>query len=397
MRGVPSYLYPSKPLDRSLRARLQRAVASRTDRLRRRVPPLLSIARELTVAAGDGGVRAVGRMLSAWVRDGIDPRVFAAHLLWTVPRDELGDFVWVRELDRFFAATLDASDRTLMQDKAGCAEEGRRRGFPWVQTLAVVNRREGAALPDVPAIDTPDALVTSLSALARSGDVFLKPSCGKQGRGVFRVGRESGIVDAEGGRMEPAELAEDVFAYRHPAGAFGYVVQPFLESHGEMRELTGVSEISTLRVITAVRNGEARTLRAFLKIPAAGRLTNNFRSGASGSLLAPLDTATGRLGELVGLLRPRSRFVVERTAVHPATGRTIAGREMPDWRNALDLCERAALLHPRTATLGWDIADAPSGWIFLEVNTMWGPGGPQAATSRGLRPDLARAFPDHWC
>ena len=137
-------------------------------------------------------------------------------------------------------------------------------------------------------------------------------------------------------------------------------------------------------------------MAAFIKVPAAGRLTNNFLGGRTGSFLSNLDLATGELGELVGIVRPSHRYVVERTAVHPATGRRLRGRTLPGWREAIELATRGARLHPRTATIGWDLSPGPAGWRVLEANTSWGPGGAQAASGRGLRPQLARLFPEHW-
>jgi len=392
----PDWLYPSRRQDRSIGARLARTMAHASRRLRRRVPPLVRIVREIHAATGDSMLAVTADVVSSWLREDIDPRVFASEARFDVPRERRAEFVGGRELDAFLARTLDADDRSLMRDKAAFAAHARAKGLPCPPTLAVVNRRQEPAIGDARAVDTREALPAALAELAASTDVFLKPAIGKQGHGVFRVGRGARALDEDGRELALADLVERVFAYRHPVGDYGYLVQPALASHPEMVALTGVDALATLRVITAVRGGASEALRAFLKIPAPGRLTNNFLGGVSGSLLTPLDLGTGRLGELVGLLRPRSRHVIERTATHPVTGRRITGEEMPAWRHALAIACHGALQYPRTATLGWDLACGPDGWTVLEANTMWGAGGPQAANHTGLRPDLARVFPEHW-
>ena len=396
MAGEPAWLYPSRPVDRSLRARVGRTIARRTEGLRRRVPPLGRVVRELGAVTGKSTLAIGADVLSAWLADGIDPRRFAGYMLWEVPRDERRDFVSAVDLDPFFAATTDRDDRQLMLDKAGFAEHGRRSGIPCPSTLAVINRRAGAPIADV--LDWPDesGFAEAVERLSASGDVFLKPAVGKQGIGVYRVSRGGLASDADGRAVSLPNLAERVFAYRHPAGPYGYLAQPLIESHPEIVELTGVTELSTLRVITAVRDGVAQTMRAFLKISAPGRLTNNFRGGSSGSLLTALDPESGRLDDLVGILRSENHFAIERTATHPVSGRRVAGEELPCWQEALDVARRGALLHSRTATLGWDIALSPTGWKVLEVNTSWGPGGPQASMRSGLKPDLVRLFPEYF-
>ena len=396
MTGGPDWLYPSRRRDRGLRARAVRAIDRAQRRMRKRVPPLLRIVSEIQAATGEGRLGIARDVVANWLRDGVDPRVFAAQALFDLPPERRREFIFGRELDAFLTRTLVADDRDLMRDKAGFAAHARRAGVPCPVTLAVINRREKPSIDDALSIDAPEKLASALEDLTSGAAVFLKPSVGKQGHGVFRVAHGGRALDADGCDVPLATLVEQVFAYRHPVGAYGYLVQPALDSHHELVALTGVDALATLRVITAMRGGKSETVRAFLKIPAPGRLTNNFLGGVSGSLLSPVDLESGRLGKLAGLLRPRSRYVIERTSTHPVTGRRIEGAELPAWRDALTIAERGAELFQRTATLGWDLALARSGWTVLEVNTMWGAGGPQAASHSGLRPDLARLFPEHW-
>ncbi len=396
MANEPSWLYPSRPVDRSLRTRITRFLAARSVRLRTIVPPVLTLARELRRATGKNTIAVTTDLVSAWREHGIEPRRFAAYMVWELPRDARGGFIRATELDVFQAATMNAEDHAVMFDKAAFGEHARRHGLPSVSTLAVINRREGTDAGDVVRVDESSRLAALLDRLTEGGDVFLKPAVGKHGIGAYSVSQRGRVRDADGREVSTSELVESVFAYRHPAGAFGYVVHPLLASHPEIMALTGLTELTTLRVITAVIEGEALVLRAFLKLTARGRMTNNFLGGTSGNLLANVDLASGRLGDLIGILRPDNHFAIERTSTHPLTGRRIGAQELPAWKEALEIARRGASLHPRTATLGWDIALTAEGWTILEVNANWGPGGPQAASRSGMRPQLSKLFPEYF-
>ena len=87
----------------------------------------------------------------------------------------------------------------------------------------------------------------TLDGLANGHDLYLKPSYGKQGRGVYRYARGGRTRDADGDEVVLRELVELVFAYRHPDGDFGYVVQRALGPHPDMMELTGIDVLATVR------------------------------------------------------------------------------------------------------------------------------------------------------
>lgn len=317
-------------------------------------------------------------------------------LLWDVPRSRWCDFVVGAELNPFLDATLDAEDRRLSRDKAAVAARDAALGLPWLPTLAVVNRREGAKIDGAVAIEDPDALWPTLRSLGRDRDLVLKPSCGRQGTGFFHVSIDGRVRDGAGDDCTPTDLARWIFSYTHRLGAYGYLVQEALRPHPDMVALTGVDELSTVRVVTALSNGVVDFVEIFLKVPAPGRLTDNFRYGSLGTMLAGVEPQSGRLTALVGLLNPANRYVLERCAVHPATGRHIEGKTIPFWGEAVEIARRAALAHPRTATLGWDLALTPDGWVVLDFNPIWGPTGGEACTREGIRPILARMFPGAW-
>jgi hypothetical protein len=360
-----------------LAARISRAVRWRLAALLKRwnenISRPLRILREIHATTGRSRLGVGVDLARAWRKHRIDSGNFVAMLLWDIPRDRWGDFVVARELNPFLNATLDSDDRRLSRDKVAIAARDAALGLPWPPTLAIVNRKEGVAVESARNIDRKELLWPTLRELAREQDVVLKPACGRQGAGLFLVSAAGGARDGSGRDIAPEELADAVFSYKHPLGAYGYLVQEALAPAREMVALTGVDALASVRIVTAVYSGGIEFIEAFLKVPAPGRLVDNFRYGAFGTMIASIEPSSGRLTALVGLLRPGHRYVLERTTKHPATGCRIEASAMPRWSEAIDLSCRAARAHPRTATLGWDLALTPTGWVFFDFNPIWGP------------------------
>jgi len=359
-------------------------------------PNFLPVLREVHATTRRSRIRVAVDLATAWRKHGINPSNFAAMLLWNVPRERWPDFVVGAELNPFLHSTLHPDDRRLSRDKAAIAARDAALGLPWLPTLAVVNRHEGATIDGAIVVDRSEQLWPTLRELGRDRDLVLKPACGRQGAGFFHVSAQGKVRDGDGADVSSDDLAKKVFAYTHHFGEYGYLAQEALAPHPDMVELTGIDALATVRVVSALRDGVVDFVEIFLKIPAPGSLTDNFRYGATGTMLAGVDPASGRLTALVGLLRPGHRYVLERTARHPATGREIEGRTLPRWSEAVEVSRRAALAHPRTATLGWDLALTPAGWMLLDFNPIWGPTGGEACTREGIRPILARMFPEAW-
>jgi hypothetical protein len=382
---------------RPLAARISHGLGWRLEAMRQRIgeraPFFLPVLRELRATTGRGKVELARELVVAWREFGVAPRDFAALMLQEVPRERWHDFIIGDDLTRFMNRTLDREDRLLSRDKAAFGEFDRKHGLPWLPTLAVVGRREGPAIEGAAVVEREAQLWPLLCELGKERDLALKPSCGQRGSGFFRVTSRGEIRNGDGRVVTPEALANATLGYTHRLGDFGYLVQPALAPHPDIVALTGSDALTTVRVVTGLKDGVPHVIESFLKIPGPGRLTDNFRDGETGTLIAGFDPKTGSLTESVGLLRSGHRHVLERTSVAPATGRRTAGAELPRWKEAVDIAFRAALAHPRTATIGWDVALAASGWFILDGNPNWGPGW-QPCSEAGSRPVLAALYPD---
>ncbi len=385
---------------RTLQARIARAITWRMagirSRLGDRFPPFWPIVREVASVTGRSRAAVAADVLSTWRRRGMKPPEYAAFRLWEIPRSRRDEFLTSRDLDPFLVKRLAPEDRYFGRDKVECAEHARAHGVPWVPTLAVANRREGMRLASVPNVESRADLWPTIAKLIEHEDIVLKPANGLQGRGFFAVYRDGRVLDADGEPVARERMATKVFDYSRFGTAFGYVVQPLLRPHPEMVTLTGVESLATVRVVTLTQPAGISTLQSFLKIPAPGRLTDNFRRGISGTLIAAFDPRDGRLTDMLGVVRPGLHYVIERTPTHPRTGKYVVGVELPRWRECLDVAFRAASAHPNSPLFAWDIGFGPDGWVMIEANPLWGPTGGQVLRGEGLRPVLARLYPEDW-
>jgi hypothetical protein len=82
--------------------------------------------------------------------------------------------------------------------------------------------------------------------------------------------------------------------------------------------------------------------------------------------------------------------------VHPKTGVTIRGFEIPLYKEAVDLCLEAALVEPRVGYVGWDVAITPDGPALVEGNLIPGYDMPQNAVFHpdgcGMLPAFEKAL-----
>jgi hypothetical protein len=121
-------------------------------------------------------------------------------------------------------------------------------------------------------------------------------------------------------------------------------------------------------------------LHADWGIPAGRSQVSNFAKGETGNLIGGLDLATGRVTRVLGGAG-RGRREVE---LHPISGRRMEGFLLPDWREAVELCLRAATAFPGARWQNWDIALTPKGPVLLELNSSGDVYAAQYLTEKGI-------------
>lgn len=206
----------------------------------------------------------------------------------------------------------------------------------------------------------------------------IKPSAGYHGRGVRVLHRRGeALIDSGGRILTPATLHAELAA----DGEFGaWVVQELLENHPDLARLIEAPTLQTLRLVTLVnRAGAVNILYGVLRIAVAGGATDNFLAGESGNGLANVSIADGTL-EWVRLARPGGLGFV-RAEELPGSGIRVAGMQLPDWEETVNLVRRAAHAFLPARALGWDVALTPGGPVIVEANMFWWPrSGPEQAS-----------------
>src|SRR5581483_3190558 len=166
-----------------------------------------------------------------------------------------------------------------------------------------------------------------------------------------------------------------------------YVVQEQLHNHPSIVELTGSSTLQTVRIATLIdADGGAKCLYAEWKVVVGDSVTDNFVEGRTGNLTANVALSNGAVGAAQAPAPDGIGF--RRIPLHPSTGGSIEGFQLPNWPSVVELVLRAAEHFKPLRTIGWDIALTPSGPVIVEGNRWWDP--PNDGVIGTPAPGLAR-------
>lgn len=144
-------------------------------------------------------------------------------------------------------------------------------------------------------------------------------------------------------------------------GLQGFLLEEKLALHPEIIDIAKEG-LSSMRIYSLTREtGEPIVKLGFLRIGAQKGLTDH---PSNGGFLVPCDLGSGRLKK--GLLRMgnNNSWITK----NPETGVSFEGKEIPDWKEVLDLCCKAAKCSPGLNWVGWDIVLTSTGPVLLEGN-----------------------------
>ena len=158
----------------------------------------------------------------------------------------------------------------------------------------------------------------------------------------------------------------------------GYdMVESFIQQHPALQALSP-SGVNTVRVFTLRDEQDAyRVLGCRLRISVDSPVDNL----AAGNLAAPVDEETG----IVSGPGVYSDITREPETVHPVTGISIEGLQVPFWQETLEMVEKASHLHPQNRSIGWDVAITAEGPRLIEGNHDWCKLVWQLPVGRGLK------------
>ena len=140
----------------------------------------------------------------------------------------------------------------------------------------------------------------------------------------------------------------------------GMLIEAYLYQHPDLAAFNP-SSVNTLRIwVVQCRDGQMRTILAYLRIGRAGSIVDN---QSSGGIVAPIHLDTGVTGCAMDGLPTRELF-----PSHPDHGAPIEGRELPFWNEARSLAERCLAAFPNLGFAGMDIAVTENGPVVVEMN-----------------------------
>jgi hypothetical protein len=186
-------------------------------------------------------------------------------------------------------------------------------------------------------------------------DGFCKQLAGLQGQGAFPLCIESGKIYSGAKEISVAELKKKMSGR--------YLWQQRVTQHPVMSRLHPES-VNTLRIVTFNVNGNIEVFCGVLRTGVNGSPVDNW---GAGGISIPIDIETGLVKE-EGFFKPGYGG---RVKVHPNSGITFLGFEIPFFKESLDLIRRFHEHLYGIHSIGWDVAITEHGPLLIEANEDW--------------------------
>jgi hypothetical protein len=201
-------------------------------------------------------------------------------------------------------------------------------------------------------------------------EFIVKPSTGSFSQSVNLFRRDGDVYRDFVGR--PYQIADILDWMAGDPLYDSFVLQARLDNHAELVRLSGTDSLQTVRIISFIDAvGGCRILHAHFKPITGPHLSDTFMDGLTGNVEAPVCLTDGRL-ESANRISGTGEGVIE-VFVHPLTGLTFAGFQLPLWQELCQLVVDTAPKFLPLRSIGWDVALTPDGPVILEGNNHWVP------------------------
>jgi len=211
-----------------------------------------------------------------------------------------------------------------------------------------------------------DPLIVEKLLAGSAGRIVLKNSLGQ-------VGAEVEVISCD--KFSPESLVSYMVKKKYDL-AEEYVIQ-----HPALMELSP-SGLNSVRIFTQLNGRNVDFIGARLRISVNSPIDNM----AAGNLAAPIEMKTG----IVNGPGVYSDITKEDMAIHPITGKAVAGFVIPYWYAVIELAYNAALRTPENRSVGWDIAITSKGPELIEGNHNWCKLLWQLPVKQGLKCELVK-------
>lgn len=306
-----------------------------------------------------GLFRQAAQQYQAAIRHRVPPDTYYLYSLYN-DAARAGQYIparpWMRLLETILSVQ-GADDAALIDDKRASYRHFSEHGLPILSVLAEFEN--GITVPRAWTAETP----------LPKRDLFSKPTGRRQGEGARRW---IYIDDHDKYRAEDGELVDQeglLNRLNDQSHQEVILLQERASNHPKIQALTGTT-LASMRLFTMRPPGGApEFLGGLIGLPLKDMVANNFIPEYA-VIGAPIDDHTGHLGPAY---RKQLDQVMEPIDVHPASGVSIKGFRLPNWKNVKQLALRAHCTLSNIALVGWDIALTENGPVIIEGNKT--PGG----------------------
>jgi hypothetical protein len=343
------------------------------------------LARRYDSGSGMQMAKTFSRMLYARWRYHLPAYMFGAFGLMTKPLSSLKELIKGDERHDLLSSWAPQDWRFLEEDKLAFLQRCLQSGLPACPIVGVITDKDSLRAESM-GISVMKSAQEIDQLFVRLGDFngILKRTYGGRGVGIYPIEIKKGV-------LRPCQEYSDagqLFAWlRSSRYSFSWIIQPKLRPHHDLLSLMPGPGIGTIR-INSFRNisGQVKLKWPILKLPAPGRITDNWTAGTRGTVIVAVDIETGILKQAAG--RIRKEFPVERFDSHPFSKEQIVGRQLPNWDVLCRLVKKAATAFKELPVLGWDVAITPDGPLFIEANWDFGLDMVQLLMGSGLKTQL---------
>ena len=192
-------------------------------------------------------------------------------------------------------------------------------------------------------------------------DLFVKPVCGRGGKGAERWDYTAGRYrNSRGAERNRHQLFEYLMRYSLERPL---LMQARLKNHAALDRLNN-GALSTVRVLTCLdERGQPELVGAAMRMAIGdNREVDNLHAGG---IAAAVELETGMLGPASDLGADASLGWID---AHPDSGAPITGTILPMWDEVRDFAIRVHRAFGDRVVVGWDIAITPDGPVLVEGN-----------------------------
>lgn len=189
-------------------------------------------------------------------------------------------------------------------------------------------------------------------------DSFVKDTAGEMGKNAYRLTKLKDTLLINGKPVTFEELNNSI-----RGGQF--IIQQRIIQHPVLEKIYPNS-VNTMRIETFLDDqGRVHVLDAIIRFGTRGRVVDNW---GAGGILVGVDIDTGVMSD-IAFYKPGFGSLIR--DIHPDTGESFAGIEVPHFQEAL---QHASTLHKALygiPSMGWDITIDEDGPVFIEAGEDW--------------------------